>query len=257
MNSRTVPVLVVIFLNLIIISRMPAWAQTPTDPATIKFKSFTPPPTRTPTITPTSAASPTPVSPTDPGGNGGGDSCTPSNRGLQSDCDAMGLSLQMPKPRYLKDTSLCTQSTMYPFYNSSFVPPDLSNLNNALGNEFWVYNANIKYNTCLASDLKKMLKYIVSNYDCEPFVAYGYRSYAEQEGLWRGKNCDTNPNCGVAPPGKSLHQAGIAVDLFCAVLSGGDLIDFYNIPDDFTGLEADFNFNRPLRTYDPPHFNGL
>ncbi|OGG03683.1 hypothetical protein A2W14_01410 [Candidatus Gottesmanbacteria bacterium RBG_16_37_8] len=146
---------------------------------------------------------------------------------------------------------------MYPFYNSSFVPPDLTNLNNALGNEFWVYNSSIKYNKCKTDDLKKMLKYIVNNYDCEPFVAFGYRSYAEQEALWRGKNCATNPNCGVAPPGKSLHQAGIAVDLFCAVLSGGNLVDFNNIPDAFTGKEGDYKYNRPLPGFDPPHFNGL
>lgn len=229
------------------------------DPNTIKLKSFTPAPTNpAPTGTrPTGAGVNTPIptdSTVDP-------SCTASNRGFASDCVSEGLAIQMSKPRYLVDTSLCTGGVMRPVYNSGFVPPDLVNLQETIGGEFWVWRDDQFYNKCKTDDLRQMLTAVENTYkNCVAFVAHGYRSYAQQQALWDSDpdDCYANPNsCGTAPAGKSLHQGGIGIDLYCMIKNNatGEW-DMNNIPDSFTNKAKDFNFHRPLPG-DPPHFNGI
>ena len=71
------------------------------------------------------------------------------------------------------------------------------------------------------------------------------------------KDCANNPNCGVATPGRSFHQAGIATDLFCAVMSGGNLVGLENIPNEINNIILNYSYIRPLPGYDPPHFVGI
>lgn len=232
------------------------------DPNTIKLKSFTPAPTKVITRIPSQLPNSTPgVSVPVPTSGNIDSACTASNRGFAADCVSEGLALQMPKPRYLIDTSLCTGGVMRPVYNSGFVPPDLVNLQEIIGGEFWVWRDDQFYNKCKIDDLRQMLTEVENTYkNCVAFVAHGYRSYAQQQALWDNDpdDCHANPNsCGTAPAGKSLHQGGIGVDLYCMVKNSltGDW-DMENIPDSFTGKAPQFSFHRPLPN-DPPHFNGL
>lgn len=241
-----------VLFNLFLLQSF-TFAQEPTDPSTIKLKSFTPIPTKTPLPTRILVPTAPPGQPTIPNSNS---ACFLSNRGLSSDCAVVGKSLLNPKPRYLKDTSLCTDAYMYPYYRATFEPPDMVDLRSEIGGEFWVKNAEMPYNKCKIEDLKRMLRYVETHYHCVTFVGYGYRSYQEQEAIWNSKGCATNPLCGAAPPGRSLHQGGIALDLFCAHMNGTQLV-LEDIPDDFTGKAGNFNYHRPLPHSDAPHFNGL
>ena len=235
------------------------------DPYTIKFKSFTPAPTRTPTITPVRTPTGLPTVNTQPTIPGSNPACFLSNRGFASDCAVVSRQLQLPKPRYLKDTSLCTDANMYPYFKPTFVPPDLVNLKQSIGNQFWVWRDDSMYNKCKIDDLRRMLAVVEKTYNnCVAFVAHGYRSYAEQEGLWNtyqsclASNNPINRCYQAAPPGRSLHQGGIGIDLYCMELNPVTRTwDMNNIPDSFTSRVPQFNFHRPLPGSDPPHFNGL
>lgn len=251
---KKLPVFLILSVFLILLFTISTYAQD-TDPNTIKLKSFTPAPSKTPAILPTN---PTGVVSPIPTNSNIDPSCTASNRGFVSDCSVIGMNLQQPKPRYLTDTSLCTEAMMYPYYKSSFVSPDLVNLHDAIGDRFWVKgdgSVEILYNKCKIDDLANLLQFVEENYNCISFVGYGYRSFSEQQSLWNSRGCATNPGCGVATPGRSLHQGGIAVDLFCMEWNGIEWV-LNDIPDSFTNNTKDFNFHRPLPE-DPPHFNGI
>ena len=262
---KYLPVLI-FFINLLLLGKIQVVAQTP--PKTIKLGTFSPPPTRTPTRTPTKTPTRTPTSavptitgqiptssatdspePTnsdDGGGNNGGD---------PADCAKIGLSMYVPQPRFLESTTLCEQGTIWPPYLPSFVPSNLTNLDNALGVQFWVRTNSIKIKSGITGNLASFLEYMEKQPGCTVFVGYGYRSYAEQEGLWYGNDCPTNPGCGVAPPGKSSHQAGIALDLFCAEMIGSD-INLKVVPAAAITNAKNFDFIHPV-SWDTPHFIGL
>ena len=248
--SKVLPI-IIIFLNILLISKARVLAQIP--PKSIKLGSFTPPPTRTPTATPTRTPTLIPSGPPAPsevpepsGGNGGGN---------PAECAKLGLSMFSPQPRFLEQTTLCELGVIWPPYSPSFVPSNLTNLYNATGGKFWQRVNSIMIKSGIVSDLTGLLKYIDNQPGCALFIGYGYRSYAEQEGLWKGNNCATDPGCGVAPPGKSTHQAGIALDLFCAEMRGAEII-LKTVPASAIANARNFNFIHPI-TWDTPHFIGL
>jgi uncharacterized protein YcbK (DUF882 family) len=70
-------------------------------------------------------------------------------------------------------------------------------------------------------------------------VVSGYRSPAEQEALWERRGSNPYP---VAPPGRSLHERGLAVDV-----PRGFVDDLLTVADD-AGL------CQPLPATDPVHF---
>ncbi|OGG10722.1 hypothetical protein A2781_07385 [Candidatus Gottesmanbacteria bacterium RIFCSPHIGHO2_01_FULL_42_27] len=59
----------------------------------------------------------------------------------------------------------------------------------------------------------------------------------------------------MAPPGKSAHQAGIALDLFCAEMRGSDII-LKGVSQSSIDNARNFNFIHPVN-WDTPHFIGL
>lgn len=248
---KLLPILIFI-INLLFLTRIQVLAQIP--PRSIKLGSFTPPPTRTPTVTPTRTPTLMPSEPPPPseapeppgGGNGGGN---------PADCALLGLSMFSPQPKFLEQTTLCEQGVIWPAYPSSFVPSNLTNLYNAMGGKFWQRVNTIQIKSGIVPDLTGLLKYIDNSPGCTLFIGYGYRSYQEQDSLWKGNNCATNPGCGVAPPGKSTHQAGIALDLFCAEMSGSSII-LKVVPASAIANARNFNFIHPV-SWDTPHFVGL
>ena len=257
---------ILIGIYLVLVVRFPAAAQTE-DPKSIKLKSFSPPPTHTPAATLTLVPTKTPpavgtITGTVPTGSTnlptGGQTPTPTEAtggsGNPEDCAKIGLSMFVPQPRFLERTTLCDKGTIWPPYTSSFIPRDMVNLTKALGGKYWVRRNDIIFKSGLVSNLSDLLGYI-SKF-CEPFVGFAYRSYAEQEGLFYGKSCPTNPGCGVAPPGKSTHQSGIAVDLFCIELSGSNIVRMFEAPTASITNSRSFDFIHPV-SWDTPHFVGL
>ena len=239
--KKLLPILIFI-INLLLLTRIQVWAQNP--PKSIKLGSFTPPPTRTPTLIPSEP--PPSEAPEPPGDNGTGN---------PAECAKLGLSMFSPQPRFLEQTTLCELGVIWPPYSPSFVPSNLTNLYNATGGKFWQRVNSIMIKSGIVSDLTGLLKYIDNQPGCALFIGYGYRSYAEQEGLWKGNNCATDPGCGVAPPGKSTHQAGIALDLFCAEMRGSDIV-LKGVSQSSIDNARNFNFIHPV-DWDTPHFVGL
>lgn len=249
-------IFIVIVFNIFFISHFIVLAQD--EPGGLELRSFTPPPTRTrtPTTTPTllpietiaptfqAEATPTPVD----GSIGDGFIANPQ------DCEYIGMGFYNPQPRFLNRT-MCSEGTFWPPFEPDYNPNNLVNLNNALGGKFWVRVNSIVMRDEVISNLEKLLKYM-ERQGCVPFIGYAYRSYQEQLGLWQGKNCANNPSCGVAPAGKSMHQAGIAADLFCAGISGGSLVELKVVPQSAIDNALNFGYVHPV-TWDTPHFVGL
>jgi hypothetical protein len=70
-------------------------------------------------------------------------------------------------------------------------------------------------------------------------ITSGFRSAAEQRRLWLGRATNRYP---VAPPGTSMHERGLAVDVPSAVA------------DRLAGVAAGAGLCRPLPRTDPVHF---
>lgn len=70
-------------------------------------------------------------------------------------------------------------------------------------------------------------------------VASGFRSRAQQEALWERRSVNPYP---VAPPGRSLHERGLAVDV------PRDFVD------DLLSVAEMAGLCQPLPTTDPVHF---
>lgn len=70
-------------------------------------------------------------------------------------------------------------------------------------------------------------------------IASGYRSPAQQAALWERRASNPYP---VAPPGRSMHERGLAVDVPRAFV------------DDLLAVAADAGLCQPLPATDPVHF---
>lgn len=239
----------------------------------IKFGSFTPEMTTTPSPVP--SEEPLTQSPRNEENPPGGDtgtlpttpprvpgipSVTPIRRPTPtmtpdpSYCRQIGLTLYTPQPRFMNST-LCSSGAIAPPYSSSFVPRNLVNLQNALGSRYWVRDRGTQIRGEAITNLKPFLDYL-KTVSCVPMVAYGYRDYNFQSYLFDTRNCSVNPGCGVAPPGKSVHQAGIAVDLFCAKMGRDGSISIDRVPEQAIQNAKRWNMIHPV-SWDTPHFISL
>ncbi|MGH9210593.1 MAG: M15 family metallopeptidase [Acidimicrobiales bacterium] len=70
-------------------------------------------------------------------------------------------------------------------------------------------------------------------------IASGYRSPAQQEALWERRHTNPYP---VAPPGRSMHERGLAVDIPRAFV------------DELLSVAGQAGLCRPLPATDPVHF---
>lgn len=169
-------------------------------------------------------------------------------------CRQIGLPLYTPQPRFMNST-LCSSGAIAPPYGSSFVPRNLVNLQDALGSRYWVRDRGTQIRGETIANLKLFLDYL-KTLSCVPMVAYGYRDYNFQSYLFDTRNCSVNPGCGVAPPGKSVHQAGIAIDLFCAKMGRDGSISIDRVPDTAIQNAKQWNMIHPV-SWDTPHFISL
>lgn len=245
-----------IVINIILAGRMPVRAQAPTDPFSIKFKSFTPVPTRTPSPRPTWTPIPTaiPVTITEEAYPTFGTTSAPIPTVDIAACSYIGSGIYSPQPRYLGRT-LCEKGAFWPAFPADFIPPNLVNLDKALGGKFWLRVKTIQARQEIVDNLEKLLK-AIKNTGCITFVGYVYRSYQEQKAIYDGYNCNPNQICPAAPPGYSAHQAGIAADLFCMGLDANNNAVLENVPNEIVVNSQSYGFIHPV-DWDTPHFVGL
>lgn len=248
-------VIFVAFLDLSLVLRLVVFAQDADSAKTIKFKSFTPVPTRTPIPRPTWTPIPTGISTTlTPVVNPTRKKKSPTPTVDPSACAYLGLKVNGDQPRYLGRT-LCERGNFWPPFPADFVPRNLVNLDKALGGKFWIRVKSIKARKEIVGNIEKILK-AMKKYSCTPFVGYVYRSYQEQKALYDGKGCTPGVVCGVAPPGKSTHQAGIAADLFCMGLDANNKAVLKSVPKEIITNSKSYGFIHPV-SWDTPHFVGL
>ena len=246
--------IIIFFINLTLISHISVFAQvaSPTNPKSIKFRSFTPPPSETPTKTPQDSSITGYIEPTNPpSGNNDYAPYFPPNG--EAYCGARGLGVYSPHPRYLY-TTLCSDGSITPTYDAGYVPSNLVTLADVVGDRYWLRDKSMLINPNIISNLTSLLDYM-KNF-CVPMVTYAYRNYSLQQLLWNNANCASNPNCGVAPPGASTHQSGTAIDIFCTGLNPDSSVKVFKVPIQSIDNATSFNMIHPI-VWDTPHFIGL
>ncbi len=197
-------------------------------------------------------------------------------------CSDYGYGLYNPQMRLL-DRELCSHGGIVNFLESDFVPTNLVNIQSEFQNaaaEYFGNNGTLIKKEVVA-DLAKFNQFMIDKYKedsssaCIPYIVYGYRSYEVQKGLYDGKNCvwdeasrtnvvrGTNNWCGVARPGSSLHQSGLAIDMFCTKFSCNNGNSNCSIGPDYNkvimdyvdeGTTKKFGLIHPIPA-DPPHFH--
>ncbi len=161
---------------------------------------------------------------------------------------------------------------------SSEAPSNLVNAKEAIEASGYEYfgNSNIVVRAEMVDDLGKMMKDLANKYQqdsrssCIPFLYSGYRSYEEQEVIWNKLNCEwsealqmgvvkgTRSYCGAQRPGYSLHQSGLAVDIYCTfsqAANGKNNISMEAKLYQYVGDSVqEYGFYHPI-AQDPPHYH--
>lgn len=212
---------------------------------TIKLGILTPPPTRIPAVT--VSPGPTPDE---------GEEMPGQNDPDYQTCSDRGAGLYTPQPSLL-EREFCSDKRVAYAYGVNWTPPKLVNAKNKLGaGDFWVWQPEIKVREEIIDPLRDLLKAIDKS-GCTAMLAYGYRSFETQQEIWEDKGCAPNPDiCGVATPGWSTHQSGSAVDLFCAVLTDGNRVDIFEVPQTVISNAQKYGFIHAY-SWDTPHFIAL
>lgn len=149
------------------------------------------------------------------------------------------------------NNEICEDGSLGRGYGKDYIPPDLIDAKEALGEDYWIAK-NLKVRLAMVEDLKKMLDFLRSEIErlktedknraffrtcipfsnigkCDVFLASGYRSWDEQNEIWKRFNCEKvtaeGKFCGAARPGWSSHQGGAAIDTFCACLVSVSKLD--------------------------------
>ncbi|OGG21098.1 hypothetical protein A3D03_02580 [Candidatus Gottesmanbacteria bacterium RIFCSPHIGHO2_02_FULL_40_13] len=213
---------------------------------TIKLGILTPPPTRIPpaTIIPTVEEEDNPQDMPD------------QNDPDYQTCSDRGAGLYTPQPSLL-EREFCSDKRVAFAYGATWTPPKLVNAKNKLGaGDYWVWQPEIKVREEIIDPLRDLLK-AVDKSGCTAMLAYGFRSFETQQEIWENKGCAQNPDsCGVETPGWSTHQSGSAVDLYCAVLTDGNLVDFFEVPQTVISNAQKYGFIHAY-SWDTPHFIAL
>lgn len=159
---------------------------------------------------------------------------TESNKNYFSNtCKQKGIKKYKTQPLNL-DNELCEDGSLGVRYKKDYEPSALVDIKSSLSNNYLIVS-NLKGREKAVTTLKTFLDLIKSDYNmkhkCMPRVNSAYRSYLEQEQMFKGnciwddinqRSCDKSgyPNqcnlCQYGRPGSSMHQSGIAFDITCA-----------------------------------------
>lgn len=204
-------------------------------------------------------------------------------------CSDLGLSRYDPQPKHMT-REMCSDTSIPYGYDDTYVPQDLVNLKDTLGNDYPIWSYLAKDTKLVTIDgIKGLLNYLKEEYKkdrnkCLPIITAGYRSYEMAQDIYKSNNCVWDPEtrwsvvkdasgnvpknindrvwCGAARPQFDPHRDGIAYDLYCAKVECDNTNNNCAISVDFNKNVINYlndeimkknGFLHPIGV-DPPHF---